>query len=138
MQKASSKTKIRIKDTEKNLVGRNPDGTFAIGNSISRNKPLNVGDFLDAIDYVGNEKGVPLLVQAIRMAYEDPKLMGKVLDKFVENAGSDDLDKKQAIQVIIQNYLGSPGDIEIFKGTVPIPDSFLEVKNMGVQGVEQG
>jgi hypothetical protein len=89
-------------------VGRNPDGTFAVGNEIARNKPLNVGDFLEAVAYVGDEKGVPLLVQAIRMAYVDPKLMGKVLDKFVENAGTGDLDKKQAIQVIIQNYLGSP------------------------------
>ena len=87
-------------------VGRNNDGTFAVGNHLQRQKPLLVGDFLDAIQHVGEEFGVPLLVQAIRMAYSDPKLMAKVLDKFVANAGTDDLDKKEAIQIIIQNYLG--------------------------------
>ena len=91
-------------------VGRNTDGTFAIGNKLQRQKPLLVGDFLDAIQHVGNEFGVPLLVQAIRMAYSDPKLMAKVLDKFVANAGTEDLDKQQAIQIIIQNYLGEKTD----------------------------
>ena len=91
-------------------VGRNKDGTFSIGNKLQRQKPLLVGDFLDAIQHVGNEFGVPLLVQAIRMAYSDPKLMAKVLDKFVSNAGTEDLDKQQAIQIIIQNYLGEKTD----------------------------
>ncbi len=96
-------------------IGRNADGTFAIGNKEQRKKPLNVGDFLDSIAYVGNETGVPILVQAIRMAYSDPKLMGKVLDKFVSNAGDKDLDKKEAIQIIIQNYLGEKTDEKIIE-----------------------
>ena len=103
------------KKTEKSVVvygkvGRNEDGTFAVGNKLQRQKPLLVGDFLDAVQHVGNESGVPLLVQAIRMAYTDPKLMSKVLDKFVANAGDKDLDKKQAINIIIQNYLGQKTD----------------------------
>ena len=96
-------------------VGRNPDGTFAVGNKLQRQKPLLVGDFLDAVQYVGNEYGVPLLVQALRMAYNDPKLMGKVLDKFVANAGDKDLDKKEAIQIIIQNYLGEKTDEKVIE-----------------------
>jgi hypothetical protein len=104
--KKNSKDAIILLGTQDKLVGRNPDGTFAVGNKLARQKPLNVGDFLDAIEYVGNEKGVPLLVQAIRMAYEDAKLMAKVLDKFVEDANTKDLGTKQAIQVIIQQYLG--------------------------------
>ena len=91
-------------------VGRNKDGTFAVGNKLQRQKPLLVGDFLDAIQHVGQEFGVPLLVQAIRMAYSDPKLMAKVLDKFVANAGEKDLDKKEAINIIIQNFLGQKTD----------------------------
>ena len=103
------------KPTEKSVVkwskvGRNKDGTFAVGNQLQRQKPLLVGDFLDAIQHVGEEFGVPLLVQAIRMAYSDPKLMAKILDKFVANAGTEDLDKTQAIQIIIQNYLGEKTD----------------------------
>ena len=98
-------------------VGRNKDGTFAVGNHLQRQKPLLVGDFLDAIQHVGNEFGVPLLVQAIRMAYSDPKLMAKVLDKFVANAGTEDLDKKEAIQIIIQNYLGTKTDEKIIDVT---------------------
>jgi len=103
------------KKTEKSVVvygkvGRNEDGTFAVGNKLQRQKPLLVGDFLDAVQHVGDESGVPLLVQAIRMAYSDPKLMGQVLNKFVPNAGDKDLDKKQAINIIIQNYLGQKTD----------------------------
>ena len=96
-------------------VGRNKDGTFAVGNKLQRQKPLLVGDFLDAVQYVGNEYGVPLLVQALRMAYNDAKLMGKVLDKFVANAGDKDLDKKEAIQIIIQNYLGEKTDEKVIE-----------------------
>ena len=96
-------------------VGRNKDGTFAIGNKLQRQKPLLVGDFLDAVAHVGNEFGVPILVQAIRMAYSDAKLMGKVLDKFVSNAGDKDLDKKEAIQIIIQNYLGQQTDEKVIE-----------------------
>ena len=96
-------------------VGRNSDGTFAIGNKLQRQKPLLVGDFLDAVAFVGNEFGVPILVQAIRMAYSDPKLMGKVLDKFLANAGDKDLDKKEAIQIIIQNYLGEKTDEKVIE-----------------------
>ena len=103
-----------VKEFTDKKVGRNKDGTFAVGNHLQRQKPLVVGDFLDAIQHVGNEKGVPLLVQAIRMAYVDPKLMAKVLDKFVANAGTDDLDKKEAIQIIIQNYLGEKTDEKFF------------------------
>ena len=91
-------------------VGRNPDGTFKIGNTLQKHKPIGVEEFLGAIDYVGNEYGVPLLVQALRMAYKDPKLMGLVLNKFVANAGEKDLDKKEAINIIIQNYLGQKTD----------------------------
>ena len=94
-------------------VGRNVDGTFKVGNHLQKSKPLTIGDFLDAVEYVGNEKGVPLLVQALRMAYTDGKLMGKVLDKFVANAGEKDLDKKQAINIIIQNYLGQKTDEKV-------------------------
>jgi len=91
-------------------VGRDEKGKFIVGNHCQRQKPLLVGDFLDAVQHVGEEFGVPLLVQAIRMAYSDPKLMAKVLDKFVANAGTDDLEKKEAIQIIIQNYLGEKTD----------------------------
>ena len=96
-------------------VGRNEDGTFAVGNKLQRQKPLLVGDFLDAVQHVGIEFGVPILVRAIRMAYNDAKLMGKVLDKFVSNAGDKDLDKKEAIQIIIQNYLGEKTDEKIIE-----------------------
>ena len=96
-------------------VGRNKDGTFAVGNREQRQKPLLVGDFLDACAFVGNEVGIPILVQAIRMAYTDAKLMGKVLDKFVSNAGDKDLNKKEAIQIIIQNYLGQQTDEKIIE-----------------------
>ena len=102
-----------VKEFTDKKVGRNKDGTFKIGNHLQRQKPLMVGDFLDAIQHVGNEKGVPLLVQAIRMAYVDPKLMAKILDKFVANASTEDLDKKEAIQIIIQNYLGEKTDEKI-------------------------
>lgn len=98
-------------------VGRNKDGTFAVGNQLQRQKPLVVGDFLDAIQHVGSETGVPLLVQAIRMAYSDPKLMAKVLDKFVANAGTEDLEQSQAIQIIIQNYLGEKTDEKVIDVT---------------------
>lgn len=94
-------------------IGRNKDGTFAIGNKEQRQKPLLVGDFLDACAFVGNEVGIPILVQAIRMAYSDAKLMGKVLDKFVSNAGDKDLDKKETIQILIQNYLGATTDEKV-------------------------
>lgn len=99
-----------VKEFTDKKVGRNKDGTFKIGNHLQRQKPLVVGDFLDAIQHVGNEKGVPLLVQAIRMAYVDPKLMAKILDKFVANASTEDLDKKETIQILIQNYLGATTD----------------------------
>ena len=108
--KPSKKKKDEPSVVRWSKVGRNPDGTFAVGNQLQRQKPLLVGDFLDAVQHVGEEFGVPLLVQAIRMAYSDPKLMAKVLDKFVANAGTDDLDKKEAIQIIIQNYLGVKTD----------------------------
>jgi len=112
---------MKILDKKKNevanwtRVGRNPDGTFAIGNKEQRQKPLLVGDFLDAVQHVGQEYGVPILVQAIRMAYSDPKLMGKVLDKFVSNAGDKDLKTKEAIQIIITNYLGQQTDEKIIE-----------------------
>lgn len=96
-------------------VGRNKDGTFAIGNKEQRQKPLTGGDFLDAVAYVGNEKGVPILVQAVRMAYVDAKLMGKVLDKFVANVGDKDLRTKEAIQIIITNYLGEKTDEKVIE-----------------------
>ena len=119
MTKNSTKPKTKKDDGYKIVkwkdVGRNPDGTFAVGNKLQRQKPLLVGDFLDAVQHVGSEFGVPILVQAIRMAYSDPKLMGKVLDKFVANAGSDDLDKKEAIQIIIQNYLGQKTDEKVIE-----------------------
>ena len=96
-------------------VGRNPDGTFKVGNKLQKHKPIGVEEFLASVDYVGNEYGVPLLVQALRMAYNDAKLMGKVLDKFVANAGDKDLDKKEAIQIIIQNYLGQKTDEKVIE-----------------------
>jgi len=108
--KPSKKKKDEPSVVRWSKVGRNLDGTFAVGNQLQRQKPLLVGDFLDAVQHVGEEFGVPLLVQAIRMAYSDPKLMAKVLDKFVANAGTEDLDKKEAIQIIIQNYLGEKTD----------------------------
>jgi len=110
MKNSKNKPKTKDKVVKWGKIGRNKDGTFAIGNHLQRQKPLVVGDFLDAVQHVGIETGVPILVQAIRMAYTDGKLMGKVLDKFVANAGTDDLDKKETIQILIQNYLGAPTD----------------------------
>jgi len=41
--------------------------------------------------------------------------MGKVLDKFVSNATDKDLGRKEAIQIIIQNYLGQQTDEKIIE-----------------------
>ena len=112
MTKRLPETKKIVKWKE---VGRNKDGTFAVGNKLQKQRPLLVGDFLDAVQHVGNETGVPILVQAIRMAYHDEKLMGKVLDKFVSNATDKDLGRKEAIQIIIQNYLGQQTDEKIIE-----------------------
>jgi len=96
-------------------VGRNTDGTFKLGNKLQKHKPIGVEEFLASVEFVENEKGVPLLVQALRMAYVDSKLMGKVLDKFVANAGDKDLSKTEAIQIIIQNYLGEKTDEKVIE-----------------------
>ena len=91
-------------------VGRNTDGTFKMGNKLQKHKPIGVEEFLASVNFVEQEMQVPLLVQALRMAYVDAKLMGKVLDKFVSNAGDADLKTKEAIQIIITNYLGAKTD----------------------------
>ncbi len=96
-------------------VGRNTDGTFQMGNKLQKHKPIGVEEFLASVDFVEQEIGVPLLVQALRMAYVDAKLMGKVLDKFVSNAGDKDLSKTEAIQIIIQNFLGEKTDEKIIE-----------------------
>ena len=96
-------------------VGRNDDGTFKMGNKLQKHKPIGVEEFLASVNFVEQEMEVPLLVQALRMAYVDAKLMGKVLDKFVSNAGDSELKTKEAIQIIIQNYLGAKTDEKIIE-----------------------
>lgn len=96
-------------------VGRNTDGTFKMGNKLQKHKPIGVEEFLASVNFVEQEMEVPLLVQALRMAYVDAKLMGKVLDKFVSNAGDKDLATKEAIQIIIQNYLGAKTDEKVIE-----------------------
>jgi len=115
MKKLKDKEPRNLRAVLVSPVGRNKDGTFAVGNKLQKQKPIGVEEFLASVEFVGNEMGVPLLVQALRMAYVDPKLMGKVLDKFVSNAGDGDLDKKEAIQIIIQNYLGAQTDERVIE-----------------------
>jgi chemotaxis regulatin CheY-phosphate phosphatase CheZ len=129
MKKPNPKDEIVLLSAENKRVGRDEYGRFIIGNKAARSKLFSIDDFLDGVDYVANETGVPLPVQLMRMAYQDARLMGKVLDKFVANVSAEGTDKKQLIQVIVQSYLGSPGDVDKEK-IIEIPN---HIKSVTVQ-----
>lgn len=114
-EKQNKKAHKNALDTFYPKVGRNSDGTFKMGNKLQKHKPIGVEEFLASVNFVEQESEVPLLVQALRMAYNDPKLMGKVLDKFISNAGDKDLKTKEAIQIVIQNYLGEKTDERVIE-----------------------
>lgn len=115
IKKQSKEANKRALQTFFPKVGRNTDGTFKMGNKLQKHKPIGVEEFLASVDFVEQEMSVPLLVQALRMAYVDAKLMGKVLDKFVSNAGDSELKTKEAIQIIIQNFLGEKTDEKVIE-----------------------